>query len=65
MRRSSLVAKYKLPNKEIIMHSIIVVLFAILVLSSQTACNTTAGFGRDLEGAGKAMTGSAERHGAE
>jgi len=45
---------------------LIVVLLSLLVLSAATpllsACNTTAGAGKDISATGNAITGSAERN---
>jgi len=43
--------------------ALIVSLVCAALVSS--ACNTTKGFGKDLEQAGESLQGSADRHGAK
>lgn len=50
------------------MKRLISILSALAVLAlflCLSACNTTKGFGKDVEKAGASMKGSAERNGAE
>ncbi|HMN39682.1 MAG TPA: hypothetical protein PKE29_02480 [Phycisphaerales bacterium] len=45
--------------------SVLFVLGVIALFVCVSACNTTKGFGTDVEKAGASMKGSAERNGAE
>ncbi len=50
------------------MKRLITILAALFVMTLGLwlpACNTTKGFGKDIEKAGASMKGSAERNGAE